>query len=113
MRIALCVKNNSFDTEVDGRFGRCRYFALVDPALGQVDFILNEAADEGGAGVKAARIIMKNKVDAVITVSIGHKAFALLKKANMRIYGGLAGTIQDSIDLYINSRLPEMNKANN
>jgi len=108
MRIAVCVKENSFETEVDGRFGRCRYFALVELATGQVDFVPNEAADERGAGVKAARIIIKNKVDAIITDNIGPKAFDLLKRANVRIYGGLTGTLEDTLDLYHNQALKEM-----
>lgn len=113
MRIALCVKENSIETEVDGRFGRCRYFAVVDLVKGQVDFIQNEAADESGAGVKAARIIMKSQVDAVVTQNIGPKAFDLLKKANIYIYEGVNSTMQDTIDHYNNGHLKELNAANN
>lgn len=64
---------------MDERFGRCRYFAITDTETGEITFVPNDAIDDKGAGVKAARTLLKQNVDAVIVGNVGPKAFEVLK----------------------------------
>jgi hypothetical protein len=68
MKIAISSTGPDLDTQVDLRFGRCRYFILVDDKAKNFEFIDNEAAAlSGGAGLQAPQMIADAGVKAVIT----------------------------------------------
>lgn len=113
MKVAMSVQDNSPHATVDERFGRCRYFAVVDTDTKDVTFVANDAAEGSGAGVKAARTLLKQNVDAVVVGNIGPKAFEVLARAGIPVYGGLTGTIQDSLELFIQGKLTKLDAPNN
>jgi len=53
MKIIVTAKNNSgIESELDSRFGRANYFAIVDTESMDVNFIENSAAEaSSGAGI--------------------------------------------------------------
>ena len=70
MKVALSVQNENKQSMVDERFGRCPYFAIAETE--QVNYLCYQrGANDNGAGVKAARILLKQKVEAVIVGNIG------------------------------------------
>ena len=62
MKVAMSVEQDSDNARVDERFGRCRYFAVVDADMKSVTFLADDASEGSGAGVKAARILLKQRV---------------------------------------------------
>jgi len=112
MRVAICTQEQSADPLVDERFGRCRYYAVVETETGVTEYMSNEAYDQQGAGVKAARTILKAGVEAVVVGNIGPKAFEILTKAGITVYGGLNGTLSATLEQMRQGRLEKLQEAN-
>lgn len=113
VKVAMSVQDEHPQAPVDERFGRCRYFAIADTETGEIVFVPNDAVDDKGAGVKAARILLKQNVDAVIVGNIGPKAFEILNRARIPVYAGLTGTTQESLELFKQGKLSKLAVANN
>ncbi|MGB9553891.1 MAG: NifB/NifX family molybdenum-iron cluster-binding protein, partial [bacterium] len=55
MKIALTSQGETLDAPCDPRFGRCRYFIIVDEESGEVRAYDNPSLSSGGgAGIQAA-----------------------------------------------------------
>jgi predicted Fe-Mo cluster-binding NifX family protein len=56
MKICVSSTGNTLDAPVDPRFGRCRYFLIVDSETMQFEAVPNIASGAmGGAGIQAAK----------------------------------------------------------
>jgi len=67
MKIAVCAQGQGMEAPVDPRFGRCRYFVIVDTENETVDSKQNSAAGApGGAGIQAAQFIANQGVDVLL-----------------------------------------------
>ena len=106
-KIAISSVGKEFESQVDPRFGRCAYFAIVDSsdALCVVENTAREFTN--GAGIQAARQVCEMKVDAVVTGDIGPNAFRVLSAAGIRVFVGGAGTVRDALKWYRNGSLRE------
>lgn len=87
MKIGIPVDENKNETSVCISFGRTPYFLIYDTEEKTNIFIDNAAAaSQGGAGIKAAQVLVDSKVDAVLTPRCGENAANVLKAANIKIY---------------------------
>ncbi len=87
MIIAISVDENSMDAEVSISFGRAPFFYIYNVENKKGDFIKNTAATaRGGAGIKAAQIIVDSHAEAVITPRCGENAADVFKVANIKLY---------------------------
>ncbi len=99
MKIAITSLGEELSSGVDGRFGRCDYFVIVDPESLDYEAISNGSKNAvGGAGVEAAQTVAGSGVSAVITGNVGPNAYRALSSAGVDIYTGASGTVQDAID---------------
>ncbi len=106
MKVAISAKDKNPETQVDPRFGRCSYFAIVDLDQEQWDFVPNPGLSSGGgAGTHAAQELVNKKVQVVLTGSAGPNAEAVLKAAGIEVYSGVNGTLQEALALYREGRL--------
>ncbi|MBC3887014.1 dinitrogenase iron-molybdenum cofactor biosynthesis protein [Acetobacterium paludosum] len=106
MKIAIPADENTLQSEVCMSFGRAPYFYIFDTATQTGEFIINGAAMEpGGAGIKAAQIIVDNQAEALITPRCGENAADVFKVAKVKIYKSSVGTIQDNINSYNDGKL--------
>ncbi len=82
MKIAITVRENSEDGQIDSRFGRCNYFAIYNTVSKQIEFVKNEATNTTAcASPLAIKILVKHDVTKVISTEFGPKAqTALLEK---------------------------------
>lgn len=112
MKVAMSVQEQSSESKVDQRFGRCNAFAILDTESGNLEFVPNQEKDKG-SGINAANTVLKYNPDAVIVGNIGPKAFQVLSKAGVTIYEGLTGNIQESASLLQNGKLKEISSPNN
>jgi len=102
MRIAIPVDDGS----VCVSFGRTPYFMLYDTENNESSFINNSAANsQGGAGIKAAQIIVDNDADILITPRCGQNAAEVLTAANVKIYKALNDSIEDNLTAFKNDKL--------
>jgi predicted Fe-Mo cluster-binding NifX family protein len=108
MKIAISAKANNMESEVDPRFGRCNFFLLVDTETMEFEAISNQAGQAmGGAGVKAAQLVIDSGAEAVISGNFGPNAFQTLSAANVKLYNGAQGTIKDTVEKYKKGELKE------
>jgi len=100
MKVAVTSQGRELTSPVDPRFGRARYFILVDTETGQAT-----AADNSqnlnaaqGAGIQAGRNVVELGAAAVITGHVGPKAFATLQAGGVRVYTGASGSVAEAIE---------------
>jgi len=110
MKICITSTGDNLDSTVDPRFGRCKFFIIVDPDTMEFESISNEnISASGGAGIKAGQLISEKKVKAVLTGNVGPNAFQTLNAAKIDIFSGINGTIKDAAIKYKNGELKQVN----
>ncbi|MFW6266585.1 MAG: NifB/NifX family molybdenum-iron cluster-binding protein [Halanaerobiales bacterium] len=114
MKAIMPVKdNNDWEAELNPRFGRTPYFAVVDLEEESLEFIKNSAQNAAsGAGVEAAQLVADQKADIMFTPNIGPKAFSGLQSLNLEIYMA-KGTIEKAVKDYKNDELKKVSKPTN
>lgn len=112
MKVVITAKTNNLESEVDPRFGRCRYFLIVDTDTMNYESISNESAmSSGGAGIQAAQTVAKTGAKAVLTGNMGPNAFQTLSAAGIIVFTGASGTIKETIEKYKKGELKETESA--
>lgn len=87
MKIAISATGNTIENLLDMRFGRCEYFQIHDTESEEIKILENKGQNSsGGAGIAAANQLLDEKVDAIITGSLGPNAFELIEKAEIKAY---------------------------
>lgn len=113
MKLAVCAQGKGLSAEVDQRFGRCSHFVIVDPERGElVDSIHNVSAEAaGGAGPQAAQLLAGLDVDAVALGNVGPNAAAALEAAKIKVYSGVAGTVETTMQKFMDGKLTPVSEA--
>ena len=114
MKVAVTSEGADVDCQVDPRFGRAKYFLVVDTETGEVaahDNAQNLNAMQG-AGIQAAQNVSDLGVEAVITGNVGPKAFTTLQAANIKIYVGATGTVEEALEQFKAGQLQSADAAN-
>ena len=87
MKVAIGLEENSYESQVDRRFGRASFFILIDTESNDYEIIENEAKDEAtGAGLKVVKNLMSLGVDEIIAGEIGAKAAVLIEEFDIPTY---------------------------
>ena len=94
VKIAVTAAEPSLDAAVDPRFGRCRYFVLVDAEQGMVEALKNTDAGHGNAGVQSAEMIAAKEVRVVLTGKCGPNALSTLSAAGIQVIPGCSGAVR-------------------
>lgn len=98
MKIALPVETENVETQICPSFGRAPFFLIYDTETQNASFINNgAAASQGGAGIKAAQIIVDLKIDALLTPRCGRNAADVLLPAGIKLYKTVSTLAQDNI----------------
>ncbi len=101
MKLMVPVERESLDTPVCPSFGRTPFFAIYDTENDTYAFIGNEGEEsQGGAGIKAAQILVDHGIAAVITYRLGENAAEVLHAAGIKIYRAEDGSIKKNIEDY-------------
>ncbi len=99
MRAVVTAQGPDLASSVDPRFGRARFFLVVDTETGEFtahDNVQNLDAPQG-AGIQAARNVVGLGVDAVVTGNVGPKAFTTLQAGNIKTYTGATGSVSYAV----------------
>ena len=102
MKVAVTAQSEGLSAHVDPRFGRARWFVVVDTETNEassVDNHLNLNAAQG-AGIQAGRAIVELGVAALITGHVGPKAFSTLQAGGVAVHTGAAGTVAEAIEQF-------------
>ena len=113
MKIAVSTTGSDLSAQIDQRFGRCRYFVIVDPDSMEFEGIENSSASAGGgAGVAAAQLIVGKGVAAVLTGNCGPNAFSVLEAAGIKVMTGVSGAVQEVVEGYKVGKYNAISQAN-
>jgi predicted Fe-Mo cluster-binding NifX family protein len=100
MKIAVTSQGQNSNSPVDPRFGRAKFFVIVDTETGKsraVDNAQNLQAAQG-AGIQAGRNVVGLEVAAILTGHVGPKAFATLQAGGVQVYTGASGTVAEAVE---------------
>jgi len=114
MKLAISAKGPDWDSPVDPRFGRAKYFVVIDAETGELtaaDNSLNVNALQG-AGIQSGQNVIDLEVEAVITGSVGPKAFSTLQAGGVKAFLGASGTVQEAFEQFKAGRLQAASQAN-
>ena len=102
MKVIVTSQGQDLDSPVDPRFGRAKYFLVVDTETG--DFSATDNSQNlnaaQGAGVQAGKNVVDLGAEAVITGHVGPRAFATLQAGGVAIHTGASGTVADAIEQF-------------
>lgn len=111
MKIAIPVDDKNIKSNVCISFGRAPYFMFYDTEKEDSYFINNSAANsQGGAGIKAAQIIVDNNADVLITPRCGENAAEVLKAAYITIYKSNNNSIEENLKDFKEQKLKLLTK---
>jgi len=102
MRIAVTAQGGELSSELDPRFGRARWFVIVDTETGEHEGIDNsEGVDaSSGAGIASGQRIIDSGAEAVITGHCGPNAERVLTSAGIKIVERTGGTVEEAVDSF-------------
>ena len=114
MKVAVASQGPALNSQVASRFGRARCFLMVDATSDAFTVRDNSGnmSTPHTAGMQAAGAIVSLDVGAVITGSIGPRAFATLQAGNVTVYTVAPGTVADAIEKLKASQLQPAQEPN-
>ncbi len=114
MKVAITAQGQELTSEVDPRFGRAKYFILVDTESGAFsahDNTQNLNAVQG-AGIQAARNVVDLGAEALLTGNVGPKAFAALNAGGVKMHAGAEGSVQEVLEQFKTGQYECLDEAN-
>ena len=109
MKLIFTAQGTDWDSPMDPRFGRTRYFFVYDEETGEIRTHDNAAIgnEAHGAGPKTAQKAAEFAADALITGNgPGGNAAAVLRTTGTEIYVGAGEmTVREAYDAYKNGGL--------
>lgn len=107
MKLALSTQAGDANAPMDLRFGRARFFRIVDLETGQATVLDSAAAANAGqgAGVQAVQALARLGVKAVLTGQVGPRAGAALHAARIQVYTVGGGSVEQILQSFLDGRL--------
>jgi predicted Fe-Mo cluster-binding NifX family protein len=114
MIIAVTAQGKDVKGDIDPRFGRAKYFLLVDSETMAFEMVENRQNLNlsQGAGIQAAQNVANHQPEVVLTGNCGPKAFKTLRAAGIKVVVGVSGTIEDAVQSYLRGELEHAKDAN-
>lgn len=110
MKLAIPMDEKNLKNEVSVSFGRAPYYAIYDVEKKAVEFIVNTAADaKGGAGIKAAQLVVDSGSEVLLTPRCGENAAEVVKDAGIKIFKTEKGSAEENIEKYVENKLDLLN----
>lgn len=109
MVIIVSAQQDSMDSAVDPRFGRCQWLIKVDTETLAWEALPNPGVGRsGGAGVAAAQFVVDQAAEVVASGDFGPNAAATFRAANieMRLFTPDVATVKQAVESFQQGRLP-------
>ncbi len=109
MKVVITALGSDLQAKVDPRFGRAKYFIIIDTETMEYETIFNEGINKVfGAGMQSSQLINFKKVSVIITGNIGPNAHQALATEKIKIYQGIDTTVEKAIVKLKNNQLMEI-----
>ncbi len=106
MKLAMPMEGRDLMKNVSPSFGRAPYFLIYDTDTKEEKYLDNSAAGtQGGAGVKAAQIIVDSKVDVLLTPRCGKNAAEVFEDSGIQLYKTREGSGKKNLEDFTEDRL--------
>ena len=102
MKIAVTAQGNKLDAKVDPRFGRAKFFIVLDSqndVYEVKDNSVNLNAAQG-AGIQSGRNVVELGVQCIITGNVGPKAFSVLQANGIKLYIASDCTVKEAVEQF-------------
>ncbi len=102
-KIAVPSMGDTADSKISKSFGRSPFFIFYDVEKKDYSVYENTGANvSDGSGHKAADVLINNKVDVLLTLEIGRKAYSVLLKEHIEIHLlASTGTVKSVVSKYL------------
>jgi len=102
MKVAVTAQGGDLTSELDPRFGRAKWFVVVDTETDEIDVIDNSAGvnASSGAGIASGQRVGETGAKAVITGHCGPNAERVLTQAGIRIVERTGGTVAEAVEWF-------------
>ncbi len=110
MLIAITSCGENLDSQLDPRFGRAQKFIIYDlqqEAFHAVDNSINLNLAQG-AGIQAAKTVIDNGAQVLISGHCGPKAFKVLNDSKIKVLHSEEIAVKDVISAYKSGKLQLM-----
>ena len=114
MRIAVTSTGDSLNSQVDARFGRARYFIVIDPDSMEFEAVDNKQNINApqGAGIQAAQTVANHKVEYVLSGHCGPKALKALSAAGIKVIVRVSDClVKEAVDRFKEGNLQPTEEA--
>ena len=109
MKIALPVNEDKETVCIS--FGRTPLFLVLDAETGEKEYVDNSAAaSQGGAGIKAAQILVDNGIDVLLTPRCGENAAAVVQAAEVLMYKTIGDSVEENLAAFNAGKLAELSE---
>ena len=106
MIIAISSSSGNPEKEFSGRFGRCKYFLIMDNDTGDWEKVINPALkSRGGSGPEVVQFLSELNVSAAISGRYGPNAYSGLTAAGITAYLAKSGTPLELLEKFQNGLL--------
>lgn len=106
MKIGVPIDMPSTDEPVSSTFGRSKKFLIYDTDSKETRYIDNLAMNsQGGAGIKAAQVILDAGVDVLLTPQCGENAAKVLHESHVTLFQTTSGSAQYNINQFLQGKL--------
>jgi predicted Fe-Mo cluster-binding NifX family protein len=97
---------------ISNRFGRASFLTVYEN--NNYKTVENSATRAmGGAGVQTAQHVVNQNIDVLIAMNIGPKAWQVLSAANIELFEGISGSLEDNVKAYEDNKLKKISSATN
>ncbi len=102
MKVAVTAQAGELTSDLDPRFGRAKWFVIVDTETGEHEGMDNSAGVNApsGAGIATGQKIVDSGATVVITGHCGPNAERVLTQAGIRIVERVGGTVAEAIEAF-------------
>lgn len=114
MKLAITSQGTDINAEIDPRFGRAAYIAVVDPETMEFKILDNKENLNRlkGAGIQASVMISEAGANVLMTGYCGPNAVKTLKAAGIKIISDASGTIKDAVESFNSGKFSYTEEAN-
>jgi predicted Fe-Mo cluster-binding NifX family protein len=109
--MAVTSKGDGLDGEI-APMARSSFFIIFEGSP-ENSMVMENLVKKGGSesAIRSAAELAKQKVDIVITGTIGPRAFKQLESAGVKVHAGCEGKVSDILEKCLKGKLPVCKKA--
>lgn len=106
MKIVITSTGSDLESSFNPTFGRSPMFIFLEEDTQEVEAIKNPAVDaHGGAGIQAAKFVIDQGAEAIITGRVGPKAMDVLRADAVPIYIFHGNSVRQAVEAFRTGKL--------